>query len=472
MRFLQLQAFYPSYLNLFYSSRPELIEAPFTRQIQELVADGFTGCHLFAPYLAPHGFESHLVVVNNPCSQGQWAREHNLHSLSSEGWQHTIARAQIEYYQPDVLYLNSPIGYDSRFLSSLRWKPKLVMGWLSAEVPADLDLTSIDLMLTSSSVCRDMLLQRGARQVEFFWPGIPDAIWNQVRTIQPEDDVGFCGQWSHAHQNRNAMLAHVATHLPQRRPSSRIAYYVEYGGGSPMPPSVQSVNRGSRYGMEMYRALRAAKIGINAAIDMTKREPGSMRILEVTSVGCMLLTEHDSSLSRFLEPDQEVVTFSSHGELLDKIEYYLDHEDERLAIAERGRLRILREHSMSVKAGNFASLVKQSLHNRAKPIAKSTHAPRDGRQEQGETIERIFELLERAINQCEEAPAEALQCLITASSFNLQVPGLEHLRGLCYLQMGEISSARDALERELRGFPTNQSARNLLNQLICKALNG
>jgi tetratricopeptide (TPR) repeat protein len=224
--------------------------------------------------------------------------------------------------------------------------------------------------------------------------------------------------------------------------------------------------------MEMYRALRAAKIGINAAIDMAKREPGSMRILEVTSVGCLLLTEKDSSLCRFLEPDREVVTFGSHGELLDKIEYYLDNEGERQAIAERGRLRILREHSMSVKAGMFASLVKQSLNRLVNPTTQVAHAPRDVRQDQDQTIERIHELLQRAINICEGTPAEALQCLIIASSFNVKVPGLEHLRGLCYLQMGELSSARDALEQELRSFPTNQSARNLLNHLIFKSLNG
>jgi len=44
-------------------------------------------------------------------------------------------------------------------------------------------------------------------------------------------------------------------------------------------------------------------------------------------------------------PDREVVTYGTTREMIEKIRFYLAHEDERRNIAEAGYARVLRDHT-------------------------------------------------------------------------------------------------------------------------------
>ena len=45
------------------------------------------------------------------------------------------------------------------------------------------------------------------------------------------------------------------------------------------------------------------------------------------------------------EPDKEVLTYRDEGELLDKVKYYLKHNDEGERIRVAGRRRALSDHT-------------------------------------------------------------------------------------------------------------------------------
>ena len=69
------------------------------------------------------------------------------------------------------------------------------------------------------------------------------------------------------------------------------------------------------------------------------------RNFEVPGCGGFLLTSNADDLEMYYEPDQELVCFDGISDLTDKIKYYLAHEDERAAIAQRGYERTLRDHT-------------------------------------------------------------------------------------------------------------------------------
>jgi spore maturation protein CgeB len=69
------------------------------------------------------------------------------------------------------------------------------------------------------------------------------------------------------------------------------------------------------------------------------------RIFEVCMGGGFLLTEYVSGVESFFTPDKEIVCFADDKEAIDKIRYYLSHEDERIEIASRGYERSRREHT-------------------------------------------------------------------------------------------------------------------------------
>jgi spore maturation protein CgeB len=69
------------------------------------------------------------------------------------------------------------------------------------------------------------------------------------------------------------------------------------------------------------------------------------RNFEVPGTGGFLLTQHAAHLEHYYEFDREIVSFHSTEEMIEKVRYYLAHEDERTAIAEAGYQRTLKDHT-------------------------------------------------------------------------------------------------------------------------------
>jgi len=60
---------------------------------------------------------------------------------------------------------------------------------------------------------------------------------------------------------------------------------------------------------------------------------------------------------------------------------------------------------------------------------------------------------------------KALEHVIVAKATKIPWQGLDLLRAQCFIQLGQKVSAIEALREELRWFPTNLQAQELLNQL-------
>lgn len=69
------------------------------------------------------------------------------------------------------------------------------------------------------------------------------------------------------------------------------------------------------------------------------------RSFEVPGCGGFLLTGQAENLGDYYEIGKEIVCFKDMGDLIEKVRYYLCHEDERAAIAQAGYQRTLHEHT-------------------------------------------------------------------------------------------------------------------------------
>jgi spore maturation protein CgeB len=69
------------------------------------------------------------------------------------------------------------------------------------------------------------------------------------------------------------------------------------------------------------------------------------RNFEVPGCGGFLLTGMAENLGQYYEIGKEVVCFDDRHDLIEKVRYYLKHEDERAAIAQAGYERTMRDHT-------------------------------------------------------------------------------------------------------------------------------
>ena len=86
-----------------------------------------------------------------------------------------------------------------------------------------------------------------------------------------------------------------------------------------------------------------------------------MRLYETTGVGTLLITDYKDNLHTLFEPGKEVVAYSSAEECVERIQYYLKHDDEREAIARAGQQRTLREHTYYQRMQELVDIVRKYL---------------------------------------------------------------------------------------------------------------
>lgn len=88
------------------------------------------------------------------------------------------------------------------------------------------------------------------------------------------------------------------------------------------------------YDMAPY-VFKNAKINLNISLRSIKSGI-PLRAFDIMGAGGFLLTNYQADFADCYEPGEDFVYFESKDDLLNKIEYYLTHEDERTAIARNG----------------------------------------------------------------------------------------------------------------------------------------
>ena len=86
------------------------------------------------------------------------------------------------------------------------------------------------------------------------------------------------------------------------------------------------------------------------------------RIFEIPACRTMLITQNMNYLGSHYNIGTEIVSYSDTKDLIEKIKYYLSHDRERKAIAERGYERTIRDHSYQKRFKDL--FAKMGLENR------------------------------------------------------------------------------------------------------------
>ncbi len=119
---------------------------------------------------------------------------------------------------------------------------------------------------------------------------------------------------------------------------------------------------GQIWGEAQVKALCAAKIGLNFHVD---HQPGELdrglniRAFELAACGVFQLLQRVPGVTEFFEEGKEIVCFDSREEMIDKIRYYLAHDEERQRIAAAAHARALREHTWAQRIERMVMLMRE-----------------------------------------------------------------------------------------------------------------
>jgi spore maturation protein CgeB len=75
----------------------------------------------------------------------------------------------------------------------------------------------------------------------------------------------------------------------------------------------------------------------------------------------MQISDGGEYLDRFFKVDEEVIGYRNADELIDKIRYYLSHDDERKRVALNGYRRVVEDHRFAPRMKRLGDLVKQGM---------------------------------------------------------------------------------------------------------------
>ncbi len=368
MRWLIVNTDYPEFLRRLYAGHPGLEHRSYAEQWRARVDSLFGVADFYSTHLRKLGHEAWDVIANCEPMQKQWAREQHaawrgetcwefrlrrgvvpwLSRRPNRRWLYEILEAQLKAYRPDVFYCMAIETLGSDFVRRAKRYCRLAVGQHAAPLPSQ-DIGAYDLMLSSLPNLVDHFRSQGLRS-EFVRLAFEPRVLTHLHNGHKQYDVVFVGGLGGPHEQGTQLLEALARHHALR----------VWGYGRerlPVDSSLRAVCHPPLWGLEMYRALHAARIVFNRHINIAANYANNMRLYEATGVGTLLLTDRKDNLGRLFDPGREVVAYDSPEECAELASHYLTRDEEREAIARAGQARTLREHTWAHRMREVVDIV-------------------------------------------------------------------------------------------------------------------
>ena len=114
-------------------------------------------------------------------------------------------------------------------------------------------------------------------------------------------------------------------------------------------------------GLDMYNILQQSMITFNKHTDTAKGDVGNMRMFEATGVGTCLLTDTGNNMNDLFDADNDVVTYSTIDEAVEKVKYLIEHQDVAAEIASAGQKRTLKDHTILSRCHQIDEVIQKNL---------------------------------------------------------------------------------------------------------------
>ena len=136
---------------------------------------------------------------------------------------------------------------------------------------------------------------------------------------------------------RKQLLTKISHNKPKDMPKA------EYIGAIDWEESMPAVFRCSKINLNI--SLRSIRSGI------------PLRAFDIMGAGGFLLTNYQADFFDYFQPGEDFVYYESEADLLYKIDYYLNHEEERKRIAGNGHDKVKQLHTFWHRVGEMLEII-------------------------------------------------------------------------------------------------------------------
>lgn len=391
MKILVIDTDYPKFLYDLYEKHQGLKEASYDTQMKVRMESLFGTANHYANNLGKLGHKAWPIYANNEYMQKAWAKEHGIHiiddkkhyimsqqiervkqivnyiTFSSEipflqlkkrvdlysAWFYNILTAQVEYYQPDIL-LNQAINEIScQFMQKIKPKVGFLVGQHAATRLDESENWGVyDLVVSSFPPTGEWFHKKGI-PAELHRLGFEPQILSSLNEEGKIYDVSFIGSlMPKIHNDRIALLEEVC-----RKVNTIKIWTPDINQFSKNSP-IRKAYAGEAWGRSMFQLLYDSKITINHHGSIPPCA-NNMRLYEATGVGTLLITDWKKNITDMFEPDKEIVVYRTPEECAELVQYYLEHDKEREAIAKAGQERTLADHTYYQRMKELIEITKK-----------------------------------------------------------------------------------------------------------------
>lgn len=366
----------------------EISKKSYDELKEELSSQLLDIAYLYSLNLNKLGYQAKAILSNHEVLQKKWAKEqgmnfggislphlarrsrflrslitkfpkiyYSLRGLADKStWNWQILLGQIKEFKPDILYIFDLHYFTPKFLKEARKYAGKIVGLISAPIMLPEEyFRNYDLLFSSFPYYVRRFRKMGipAAYLPF---AFESTAWERIGNQGKKYDCGFVGVLSQE-SDKYPLLEKLAQKV-------KIDFW-----GHIQPPfekssAVFANYHGEAWGIDMFKIYAQSKIVVNCHTKKVgnyfdhKNYADNVRLYESTGMGAMLITDAKKNLGELFEIGKEIETYNSLEELIEKINYYLEHEEARKKIALAGQKRTLKDHTYEVRAKRLLEIIR------------------------------------------------------------------------------------------------------------------
>lgn len=287
-------------------------------------------------------------------------------------WQRHLERILRRESDVDaVLFLTAPLNQLRGLPSHISSKFDIPIFYYDGDVPASLpnmrgfasgfriyqgaDLKEYTAFISNSSGGGELLRELGAENVHTLWYGADPEVFSPVPVPAQDIDVLFYG---HGREYRSEWIDRMITAPSRAIAGARIAArgtnLGDLGAARQLPYLSFSKLR-------EYVCRSKINLCITRGAHASVYASSSSRPFELGALGACIVANPYLGIEEWFEPEKELIVVHSAEEAIERYQYLLRNDQERIAIGRAARQRVLKQHTFRHRAQELIDIIKKYL---------------------------------------------------------------------------------------------------------------